>query len=190
MTVRALLLSHGAGSDRDHATLVAIEERLAPLPVVRVNFPYRDMPGRRPPDRMPVLIASLRSHLREVCDSVGCDPDEVVVGGRSMGGRVASMMVAEGTPVAGWIAIGYPLHPPGRPERLRTEHLPLVGVPTLLISGDRDPFGTPDELAAAAALVAGAVTMRTIPGGRHELKGADTVVADEIAGWLGSLATP
>ena len=79
----------------------------------------------------------------------------------------------------------YPLHPPGKPERLRTEHLPDVTVPTLFVSGDRDAFGTPEELAAARGLVAGRVTSVTIPGARHELKGVDDQLVAAIMEWLG-----
>jgi predicted alpha/beta-hydrolase family hydrolase len=87
-------------------------------------------------------------------------------------------------PAAGLVLIAYPLHPPGKPERLRTEHLGDVRVPTLFISGDRDPFGTPEELALAHDLVAGPVTCVTVAGGRHELKGAEERIVAEVRDWI------
>jgi predicted alpha/beta-hydrolase family hydrolase len=104
-----------------------------------------------------------------------------------MGGRICSMAVAAGLPSAGLVLISYPLHPPGQPERRRTEHLPAITVPCLFVSGTRDTFGTPEELEAASATVAGKVTHVWVDGGRHELKGADAFVADAVATWLGDL---
>ncbi|MCZ7631138.1 MAG: hypothetical protein M5U19_19770 [Microthrixaceae bacterium] len=117
------------------------------------------------------------------------DPKRLVLGGRSMGGRMCSMAVAEGLPAAGVVLIAYPLHPPGRPENLRTEHLGSLRVPSVWLCGDRDPFGTPDELALAQALVEGPVTSRTLDG-RHDLKGCDAVVAAELWDWLGLRRRP
>ena len=182
--VEGVLLTHGAGSDRNQSTLLAIEERLSPLPVDRMNFPYRNKPGKRPPDRAPVLLAALATELEAVCARIGTTPGRIVLGGRSMGGRICSMLVAEGTACAGLVLISYPLHPPGKPDKLRTEHLPRVGGPCLFISGDRDPFGTPAELEAATALLVGDVSHHWIAGGRHDLKGHDDEVADVIAAWL------
>ena len=185
-SVAGVLLTHGAGSDKDHPMLVAIEARLAPLPVCRINFPYRDKPGRRPPDRAPVLLASLREQLDGFCERIGADTSQIVLGGRSMGGRMCTMLAAEGVPVAGLIPISYPLHPPGKPDKLRTEHLPDIGVPCLFVSGDRDPFGTPDELTAATAAIAGPVTHHWVPGG-HDFKKSDAEVCDVIADWVATL---
>ena len=90
-----------------------------------------------------------------------------------MGGRMCSMAVAEGLPAAGLVLISYPLHPPGRPDRLRVEHLPALTVPCLFVSGTRDPFGTPAELEAATAAIPGPVTHVWIEGAGHEVKGHD-----------------
>jgi predicted alpha/beta-hydrolase family hydrolase len=171
---------------------------LPELVVERFDFPYR-REGRRAPDRANKLIASLRADVDALCERLGTSPEHVVLGGRSMGGRMCSMAVAGATgatakgapthedplPAAGLVLLGYPLHPPGRPDRLRTEHLPDVEVPTLFVSGDRDPFGTPEELAAARALVAGPVTELTVEGARHELKGVDELVVATLRDWLG-----
>lgn len=197
LDVHAVALWPGAGTSADHPSLLAIESALAPLPVERFDFPYR-REGRRAPDRANKLIASLRADVAQLCERLGTTPEHVVLGGRSMGGRMCSMAVAGATgamakgsepwevplAAAGIILLGYPLHPPGKPERLRIEHLPRVTVPTLFVQGDRDPFGTPDELAAAQGLIPGPVTSVTIPGARHELKGVDDQIIDAIRGWL------
>lgn len=183
MTALALLLAPGAGSDRDHPSLRAVEEAVAPTPVARIDFPYRRA-GRRAPDRAPVLVACVREEAAALAGAHGLAPERVVLGGRSMGGRMCSLAVTEGLPTAGLVLIAYPLHPPGRPDRLRVEHFPALAVPCLVISGTRDPFGTPDELTAAFAAVPGPVTHEWIDGGRHDLRGADAVIAGMVAAWL------
>lgn len=184
-----LLLTPGAGSDASHHTLVAIEEAVAPLPVARVDFPYRKE-GRRAPDRAPKLVASVRADAEVFARSRRARPGRLVLGGRSMGGRMCSMAVAEGLPAAGLVLISYPLHPPGKPERLRVEHLPLLHVPCLFVTGTRDPFGTPEELEAATATIPGPVTHVWIEGGRHDLKGADPQIAAAVVAWLAELPAP
>ncbi len=182
----ALLLAPGAGSGRDQSTLVAIEAAVASLPVVRMDFPYRKE-GRRAPDRAPRLVAAVREEAAAVAAEAGVAAESIVVGGRSMGGRMCSMAVAEGLPAAGVVLVAYPLHPPGRPERLRTEHLPALSVPCLFVSGTRDPFGTPAELEAATAAIPGPVTHVWLEDGRHDLRGRDPEVASAVAGWLAHL---
>jgi uncharacterized protein len=140
-----VLVTHGAGGDSSHRVLVALEERLAERPGVavrRFDFPYRRQ-GRRAPDRAPKLVAALVDEARRFADDLGVAPARLVIGGRSMGGRIASLAVAEGLEAAGLVLLSYPLHPPGRPERLRVEHWPDVDVPVLFCNGDRDPFGSP-----------------------------------------------
>lgn len=181
-----MLLAPGAGSDSNHPCLLAIESAVSPLPVRRMDFPYR-LAGRRAPDRAPVLLASVREQLQGVVDAHHVDANTVVLGGRSMGGRICSMVAAEDGVGCGLVLISYPLHPPGKPERLRTEHLPQIKVPCLFVSGDRDPFGTPDELAVATSRIAGTVTTHTIAGGRHDLKGADDEVAEVVSAWISAL---
>jgi uncharacterized protein len=182
----ALLLAPGAGSSRDNPSLVAIEAAVSPLPVTRMDFPYRQA-GRKAPDRPAVLLAAVREEAAALCAAAGVEPERLVLGGRSMGGRMCSMAVADGLPAAGLVLIAYPLHPPGRPDKLRTEHLPSLHVPCLFVSGTKDPFGSPDELTAATASIPGAVTHEWIDGGRHDLKGADRRVAELVAAWIGNL---
>ena len=185
--VGALLLTHGAGGNKDQPALVAIEDALAPMPVRRMNFPYRDLGPKRPPDRAPKLLASIREQAASFCAEVHVRPPRLALGGRSMGGRMCSMAVAEGLPAAALVLIAYPLHPPGKPERLRIEHLPDITVPCLFVSGTRDPFGTPEELRAATSVIPGPVTHHTVEGKGHDLKGADADVATVIRTWLRSL---
>lgn len=183
-----LLLYHGAGSDRTHSSLVAIEKAIAPWACVRAQFPYR-REGRKAPDRAPKLMAAVRDELAGITGPVA-------MGGRSMGGRICSMVAAgaDGSPppgeLAGLVLISYPLHPPGRPDRLRVEHLPDIRVPCLFVQGERDTFGTPDELTPFTASVAGNVTTVVIEGGRHELRGADARIAETVADWLDGLPPP
>jgi predicted alpha/beta-hydrolase family hydrolase len=179
----ALLLAPGAGSSRDHSCLVAIEQAVAPLPVVRMDFPYRKA-GRRAPDRAPVLVESVRAEATALVAATRIRPHRLVLGGRSMGGRLCSMAVAEGLPAAGLVLVSYPLHPPGKPDRLRVDHFPDLAVPCLFVHGTRDAFGSPDELEAGTATIQGPVTHVWIEGGTHDLKGADVQVASAVAGWL------
>lgn len=181
-----MLLAPGAGSDRDQSTLVAIEDSVAPLPVERMDFPYRKA-GRAFPDRAPKLIESVTAEVDMLAERIGTSAEHMVLGGRSMGGRMCSMAVAEGLPAAGLVLICYPLHPPKKPDKLRIDHLPDIEVPCLFISGTRDEFGTPDELQAAHGLLGGPVTAEWIDGGRHQLKGADDQIVDIVADWLADL---
>jgi predicted alpha/beta-hydrolase family hydrolase len=182
----ALLLAPGAGSDRNQSTLRAIEGAVAPLPVVRMDFPYRRA-GRKAPDRPDVLLAAVRDEAAALVAAARIRPRRLVLGGRSMGGRICSMAVADGLPAAGLVLVSYPLHPPGRPERLRTEHLGRLDVPCLFVSGTSDPFGSPEELEPATVAISGPVTHVWMQGGRHELKGRDDDVAAAVAQWMRAL---
>ncbi|MEY4392048.1 MAG: hypothetical protein RLZZ544_757 [Actinomycetota bacterium] len=183
-----VVLFPGAGSSADHPSLVAIEEALAPIPVLRVDFPYRRA-GRRAPDRAPVLLACVRDEVRAFAKTLRVPTSRLVIGGRSMGGRMCSMAAADTDDplkVAGLILVSYPLHPPAKPEKLRTEHLPGITVPTLCISGTKDTFGTPAELKRHFRRVKGDVTWSLIEKKGHDLKGCDGVIATTISEWLKS----
>ncbi|QAY69858.1 alpha/beta family hydrolase [Xylanimonas protaetiae] len=184
-TVAGLVLTPGAGASRDHHTLVAVEGAVAPLPVLRLDFPYRTA-GKRMPDRAPVAVGHVRDAAAAWSTELGTTTSGLVLGGRSYGGRMCSMAVAEGLPAAGLVLLSYPLHPPGRPDRLRVAHLPALEVPVLFVSGDRDPFGTPEELAQHAATIPGPVTLVTLPGA-HDVRGRDGEVAAAVAAWLAAL---
>ncbi len=184
----ALVLWPGAGTGADHPSLLSIRDGIPEMPVELIDFPYR-REGRRAPARASKPIASIEAELGAVSDRLGVDPARVVIGGRSMGGRMCSMAAAGGLEVAGVALIAYPLHPPGKPEKLRTEHLGDLRVPSLWLCGDRDPFGSPEELAEAQAIVRGPVTSVTLEG-RHDLKGCDEVVLKELRDWLGLSRSP
>ena len=186
MAKPTVLLYPGAGSDRNQPSLIAIEESSgSAASVERFDFPYR-REGRRAPDRAPKLMAAIRDDLSTMRRRRG----PIVMGGRSMGGRITSMVAADvdgGGPVArlaGLVLICYPLHPPGRPERLRVEHLADVAVPCLFISGTKDPFGSPDELTEWTATIPAPVEHVWIDGGRHDLKGAEATIAERVAGFI------
>jgi predicted alpha/beta-hydrolase family hydrolase len=190
----ALLLFPGAGSSASNPSLVAIEHAVAPLPVTRADFPYR-LAGKKAPDRPPVLLASVREHAAALVARARIRPNRLVLGGRSMGGRMCSMAVAGGTPgddapplpAAALVLISYPLHPPGQPAKLRVEHLPRLELPVLFIHGTKDPFGTPDELTEWSATIPGPVTHHWVEGKGHDLKGADNQIATTVAAWLKTL---
>jgi predicted alpha/beta-hydrolase family hydrolase len=187
----ALLLTPGAGSGRNHPTLVGIEKAVAPLPVARVDFPYR-REGRRAPDRAPKLIACIVDEAAALVADAHVKPGRLVLGGRSMGGRMCSMAVAEGLPAAGLVLLSYPLHPPGKPDALRVDHFPALDLPCLFVSGTKDPFGSPAELEAHTAAIPGPVTHVWIEGAGHEVKDLktdprQTRVIEAVAGWVTSL---
>jgi predicted alpha/beta-hydrolase family hydrolase len=175
-----LLLTPGAGGGREHSTLVAVEQAVAPIPCLRLDFPNR-IAGRRAPDRPPVAIAHVAAAAAQFAADLGTTTEHLVLGGRSFGGRMCSMAVAQGLPVAGLVLLSYPLHPPGAPEKLRTEHFAQLDVPVLFVSGVRDPFGSPDEFAAHVSSIPGKVTTSWLPGG-HDPR-ADSRVAATVADW-------
>jgi uncharacterized protein len=178
-----LLLFPGAGSSSTQPSLVAIEAAVAPMRCVRADFPYRKA-GRKAPDRAPVLLQAVRDEAAPLL------ADGLILGGRSMGGRMCSMVVGDADdplPARGLVLISYPLHPPGKPESLRVEHLPRVHVPCLFIHGSRDPFGSPAELQKWTKTIPGQVTHHWIDGRGHDLKGSDAVIAATVAAWIAAL---
>ena len=194
--IQGVVLFPGAGSSADHPSLVTIAAALAPLPVVRVDFAYRRL-GRKIPDRTPVLIRAVRQAVDDACRTWSCAPMQVVIGGRSMGGRMCSMAVAgfDGNDqvsqpadvplqVGGLVCISYPLHPPKQPAKLRIAHLPQIRVPSLFVSGTRDEFATPAELGEHLAVLPVAATVRWVQGARHDLRGHDDDVASVVAEWM------
>ena len=143
-----LVLAHGAGAPMDHPTMETIAAGVAAagIRVVRFEFPYmrqrRSGGPRRPPDRQAVLLDT----WHEVIDALG-GARNLVIGGRSMGGRMASL-IADAVRARGLVCLGYPFHPPGKPEKLRTEHLAALRTPTLIVQGERDAFGSKAEVRA------------------------------------------
>jgi len=181
-TIAGVVLFPGAGSSASHASLVSLEEALSPLPVARIDFPYRRA-GKSFPDKTPVLVECVRSEVRAFAEQLGVQTSQLLIGGRSMGGRMCSMAVADETDpldVAALVLMSYPLHPPKKPENLRTEHLPRINVPTLCISGTKDNFGSPEELESAFSVVPAHVQWHWVQDGRHELAKADAEIAETV----------
>ncbi|ORB74066.1 alpha/beta hydrolase family protein [Mycobacterium scrofulaceum] len=176
-----VVLTHGAGGNRDSPLLAQVCDEWARRGwlAVRYNLPYR---RRRPTGPPSGSAAADRAGIVEaltLCRGLADGP--VIAGGHSYGGRQTSMVVAarEAFPVEVDLLtlFSYPLHPPGKPERARTEHLPDIRVPTVFTHGTSDPFGTPDELRAAAALVTGTTAVVEIAGARHDLRSKTLNVA-------------
>ncbi|WP_297827623.1 alpha/beta family hydrolase [Mycobacterium sp.] len=166
-----VVLTHGAGGNRDSPLLqqVCDEWALRGWLAVRFNLPYR---RRRPTGPPSGSAATDRAGIVEaiaLCRGLGGGP--LIAGGHSYGGRQTSMVVAAGqAPVDVLTLFSYPLHPPGKPERLRTDHFPDITVPTVFAHGTSDPFGTPDELRTAAALISGTTALVEIASARHDLR--------------------
>jgi len=163
-----LLLAHGAGAPMDSPFMNTIADKIAAagIEVVRFEFEYmakrREDGTRRGPDRAPKLIA----RFEEALSLVG-PPAEVIIGGKSMGGRIASM-IADEIGVAGVVCLGYPFHPPGKPERLRTAHLETLKTPTLIVQGTRDRLGTEGEVATYA--LSPSIELAWMGDGDHSFK--------------------
>jgi uncharacterized protein len=191
-----LVLAHGAGAPQQSAFMVAFAGGLAErgIDVLTFNFLYMEH-KRRAPDRTEKLeacyravIAAAREHFRR---------HAVFIGGKSMGGRIATHLAAatdaDALGVAGVVLLGYPLHPPGKPDQLRAAHLSRIGVPMLIVQGERDPFGTPQELRPILDALPAPVTLHVIENGDHSLapsRRADAVastyadVQQLIANWI------
>lgn len=186
-----LLLAHGAGAPMDSAAMTAAAQALAAqgLRVARFEFAYmaaRRTGTRRPPPRAETVMPEYRAAVAAL------GAPRLVIGGKSMGGRVASM-VADELGVAGLVCLGYPFHPPGRPEQLRTRHLETLRTPALIVQGTRDPFGTREEVEGYA--LSPAISLLWLEDGDHDLKPRKAVsgftaaqhmatMAREVAAWV------
>jgi predicted alpha/beta-hydrolase family hydrolase len=186
-----LLLTPGASANRTQPSLVAIDDAVSALGVAvsRMDFPYTQA-GRRAPDRPPVLLQAVRDGAAALASDAGLRPGDLFLGGRSMGGRICSMAVADGLAARGLVLVSYPLHPPGKPDNLRTEHFPRLDVPCLFVCGTKDTFGRPDELESATADIPGEVTHVWIDGGDHGLRRKDAAVVEAIMAWMQPLLRP
>ncbi len=179
-----LLLAPGAGAGRDQPGLVAIDRAVTEVgvPVERIEFPGRTAGSRRP-DSAEVCIATVRTATSALAERLGVPTKRLAVGGRSMGGRMCSMAVAEGLEAAALVLISYPLHPADRPDRLRTAHFPELRLPCLFVSGRKDALAAPAELERETTSIAGPVTLVFV-NGDHGLRTRAVEVADIVAAWL------
>jgi uncharacterized protein len=169
-SVATLVVAHGAGAGMEHPFMVGFTRAMNDLDVatLRFNFPYMEA-GRRGTDSAPVAIAAWRAAF-DAASSRAPEGEPVWAGGKSFGGRMASMAVAEGMPAAGLVFLGYPLHPPGKPDRVRAEHLFAITVPMLFLQGTGDPFATPDVLGPVLKRLGKKATLHPIEGGGHSLE--------------------
>lgn len=163
-------LTHGAGGDRNTPGLRALAETLAEAGhlVVRADLPYRAA-GRKSPPVAERSVPGLSAAYSDAVERLGAER-LWVVGGRSYGGRVASMAVAGGVDAAGLLLYSYPLHRPGDPSELRVDHWPRIEVPVLLLEGDGDPFCDLSLLRQMLPRIKGRATLHVVPGGDHSLK--------------------
>ncbi|WP_353474595.1 alpha/beta hydrolase [Salipiger sp. H15] len=196
-----LLLAHGAGASMDSDFMARMAEGLAArgLRVVRFEFAYmaqrRTGGAKRPPPKVEILQEEYRAAIA----ALACD-GPLFIGGKSMGGRVASLIAddlfAAGT-IRGLVCLGYPFHPTGKPEKLRTEHLAELRTPALICQGTRDPFGTREEVAGYA--LSGSIALHWLEDGDHDFKPRRGVsglsheetlagAASAVAGWIAGIA--
>jgi uncharacterized protein len=166
----SLVVAHGAGSGMDHPFLSGFARAINDLGVaaMRFNFPYMAA-GRRGTDTPAVAVAAWQAAF-EAATTRAAKGEPVWVSGKSFGGRMASLAVADGMPAAGLIFLGYPLHAPDKPEKVRDQHLYVIGVPMLFIQGTGDPFAKPAILAPVLKRLGKMATLHAIEGGGHSLE--------------------
>jgi predicted alpha/beta-hydrolase family hydrolase len=194
--VAALVLAHGAGAGQSSGWMVKAARALAGrgITCATFDFPYITA-GRKVPDRAPALEAHWRTMLDEARAAFA--PLPLFIGGKSMGGRMASHIAAQGVEgVRGLVFFGYPLHPPGQPDKRRDAHLPQIALPMLFVQGSSDTFGNESEMQALVPTLRQA-TLHIVAGGDHSLKvrgGAKAVEAafdsaiTAAASWIGARA--
>jgi predicted alpha/beta-hydrolase family hydrolase len=193
-----LVLGHGAGAPQTHPWMVKMATAISArgIDVVTFNFLYTEA-RRRAPDRNDVLEATWSAAIDAV-RSRSAGRARLFVGGKSMGGRIATQVAAKLAPgdLTGLVLLGYPLHPPGKPAQLRTAHLPRVAAPMLFVQGSRDAFGTPEELRPVLEGLAKGTRLLVVDGGDHSfslpkssgqtLDATLAHVADEVARFIAS----
>lgn len=193
-----VILGHGAGANQLSAFMRLFASGLAErgFDAMTFNFVYMEQ-GRRVPDPKAKLESCYRAVIAVANQHKKLKGNRLAIGGKSMGGRIASQVAAteeSAEKIAGLVLLGYPLHPPGRPELLRDAHLPQIHAPMLIVQGSRDAFGTPEELRAVIKRLQLPATLHAIEGGDHSLKVSKSSgvpqqqvyesAMDEIAGWL------
>lgn len=189
-----LILAHGAGADMNSPFMAAFADGLplqgkgiGGLRVARFEFPYmqaRHQGRKKPPDREAVLLESWRYIIAAVVDK-GCPRQRLLIGGKSLGGRMASL-IADEQGIAGLICLGYPFHPPGKPRRPRIAHLQSLQTPTLICQGSRDPFGKPAEIASYG--LSEAIQIHRLEDGDHSFKPRQAAGRTERENWQTAMA--
>ena len=196
-----LILGHGAGANQLSGFMRLFAAGLAErgVDVVTFNFLYTEQ-GRKIPDPAPRLEGCYRAVIEAALKHKKLKGNRLAIGGKSMGGRIASQVAAQnGEHIDGLIFLGYPLHPPGRPEKLRAEHLPKIKAPMLFVQGARDAFGTQEEIAATIKKLKLPATLYAVEGGDHSLKVPKKIstsqedvyndTMDQIVAWLNTALT-
>ena len=190
------VFAHGAGAGQHHPFMAGVAKALAAraIDVVTFDFPYKRL-QKSAPDRPAVLEQS----FREVVEAARkwSQAPRLFIGGKSMGGRIATHLAAQGLEsLSGVVCFGYPLHPPGRPEQLRVAHLPAIAVPVLIVQGERDTFGSPEELRPHLDAMQADVHLHVIPKGDHSLSvrgrapaATQAELADIAAAFIANLHT-
>ena len=185
------VLAHGAGASMSHDFMVKTQEALNArgISVLRFNFPYMvrsTLSGRKAaPDRLPTLVGAFQDEIQAAAQ----EQRPLLIGGKSMGGRIASLVVDQAAidqQVRGCICLGYPFHPPGKPLQLRTEHLAGLQTPTLILQGERDSFGRREEVETYT--LSPQVQLRWIPSGDHSFKPTRSSGLSEAENWATAAA--
>lgn len=191
-----LILGHGAGAGQTSSFMVSFATQLAArgIDTVTFNFLYTEL-GRHVPDTKDKLEGCYRAVIETVRARKKLGRNRLAIGGKSMGGRIASQVAAAGVgELTGLVFLGYPLHPPGKPEKLRAEHLPKIKAPMLFVQGSQDVFGAPAELRPVIKTLDASTKLYVVEGGDHSFKVKKSAgvtqeevyraVLDEIAAWL------
>jgi len=188
--VAALILAHGAGAGQRSGFMVAAAKALAARDILTATFDFPYMAEKRKtPDKAPVLEAAWRTAVGESSRLEEFSGLPLFIGGKSMGGRIASQVAADNSlPLSGLVYLGYPLHPPGKPDQRRDRHLPSIKAPMLFVQGSKDAFGTSDEIRALLPQLNRSTVLHEIDGGDHSFKvparsgRTQTAVLEEVFG--------
>jgi hypothetical protein len=170
--VAALILAHGAGAGQRSGFMVAAAKALAARDILTATFDFPYIAEKRKvPDKAPVLEAAWRAAVGESSRLKEFAGLPLFIGGKSMGGRIASQVAADNSlPISGLVYLGYPLHPPGKPDQRRDRHLPSIQAPMLFVQGSKDAFGTSDEIRALLPLLNRSAMLHEVDGGDHSFK--------------------
>lgn len=169
------IVTPGASATRDHVTLVALDDGLPEVAVERLTL------GTTSIKRAASVIVEAAAALAE---RLSVEPDQIALGGRSFGGRSCSLAHADGLEAHSLILLSYPLHPPGKPEKLRVDHFPQITAPTFFLSGEKDPFGSPIEFGAHLPSIPGPVTVEWLPG-NHSPKNKEPEIVSAVRAFWG-----